>query len=130
LTARTFGSWGDQESSILDIFFGWEMYLTRADFEWKDLNNRALCNIIGNNKMVQNIIHIDEKEDRVINIVKAKHGLKTKSEAIALITQTYEKNFLEPELRPEYLEKLNKIEKEGYGEVFSSVDELRKKIEA
>jgi hypothetical protein len=80
--------------------------------------------------MVQNIIHIQDKEDRVINIVKAKHGLKTKSEAIALITQTYEKNFLEPELRPEYLEKLKKIEKEGYGETFSSINELRKKIEA
>jgi hypothetical protein len=79
--------------------------------------------------MVQNIINIGDKQDRVINIVKAKHGLKTKSEAIALITQTYEENFLEPELRPEYLEKLEKIEKEGYGETFSSIDELRKKIE-
>ena len=78
--------------------------------------------------MVQNIIHIQDKEDRVINIVKAKYGLKTKSEAIALITQTYEENFLEPELRPEYLEKLKKIEEEGYSETFSSVDELRKKI--
>jgi hypothetical protein len=79
--------------------------------------------------MVQNIINIGDKHDRVINIVKAKYGLKTKSEAIALITQTYEENFLEPGLRPEYLEKLEKIEKEGYGETFSSIEELRKKIE-
>ena len=79
--------------------------------------------------MVQNIIHIEDKQDRVINIVKAKYGLKTKSEAIALITQTYEENFLEPELRPEYLKKIKKIEKEGYNEAFSSIGELRKKIE-
>ena len=34
----------------------------------------------------------------------------------------------ELELRPEYLEKLKKIKKEGYGETFHSIDELRKKI--
>jgi hypothetical protein len=36
---------------------------------------------------------------------------------------------LEPELRPEYLEKLRRIEKEGYGETFKSIEELRRKIE-
>lgn len=61
--------------------------------------------------------------------MKAKFGLKNKSEAVAIIAQTYEESFLEPELRPEYLEKLKKIEKEGYGETFHSIEELRKKIE-
>ncbi len=64
--------------------------------------------------MVQNIIEIGEREDRVLNIVKAKFGLKNKSEAVAIITQTYEESFLEPELRPEYLEKLQKIRKGKY----------------
>jgi len=79
--------------------------------------------------MVQNILNIGEREDRILNIVKAKFGLKNKSEAVALLVKTYEENFLEPELRPEYLEKLQKIEKEGYGETFSSIEQLRKKIE-
>ena len=75
--------------------------------------------------MVQNIIDIDEREDRVINIVKAKYGFKTKSEAISLITKTYEKNFLEPELRPEYLKKLQKIRKGKYLE-YNSIEDLKK----
>ncbi|MEK6933658.1 MAG: DUF2683 family protein [Nanoarchaeota archaeon] len=75
--------------------------------------------------MVQNIIEIGEREDRVLNIVKAKFGLKNKSEAIAVITQTYEESFLEPELRPEYLKKLQKIRKGRYFK-FDSIDDLRK----
>jgi hypothetical protein len=75
--------------------------------------------------MVQNIINIGEREDRVLNIVKAKFGLKNKSEAMALITRAYEESFLEPELRPEYLEKLKKIRKGKYFK-FDSVDDLRK----
>jgi len=75
--------------------------------------------------MVQNIIKIGEREDRVLNIVKAKFGLKNKSEAVAIIAQTYEESFLEPELRPEYLEKLQKIRKRKYFK-FDSIDDLKK----
>ena len=79
--------------------------------------------------MVQSIIDLNENEDRILNIVKAKYGLKNKSQAIAMIAKIYEDSFLEPELRPEYVEKLSKIQKEGYGETFSSIDKLRRKIE-
>jgi len=58
-------------------------------------------------------------------MVKAKYGLKTKSEAIALIAKAYEDTFLEPELKPEYLNKLGKIRKGKYHK-FKSVDDLRK----
>ena len=75
--------------------------------------------------MVQSIIDMNENEDRVLNIVKAKFGLKNKSQAVSLIIHVYEDNFLEPELRPEYLKKLGKIRKGKYIE-FSSVEELRK----
>ena len=75
--------------------------------------------------MVQNVIEIGDREDRVLNIVKAKFGLSNKSEAVALIAQAYEESFLEPELRPEYLEKLKKIRKGKYIK-FNSIDELRK----
>ena len=78
--------------------------------------------------MVQNIIQIEEREDRILNIVKAKYGLKNKSEAVALIAQIYEESFLEPQLRPEYLIKLNKIRKEK-GIPFRNINELRKTIE-
>lgn len=80
--------------------------------------------------MVQALLNLNENTNRVLNIVKAKYGLKDKSEAITLMVKQYEEELLEPELRPEYLEKLNKIEKEGYGETFRTIEELRKKIEA
>ncbi len=75
--------------------------------------------------MVQNIIQIGEREDRILNIVKAKFGLKNKSEAVAFIAQKYEDSFLEPELKPEYLKKLEKIRKGKYIK-HNSIDELRK----
>ena len=78
--------------------------------------------------MVQNIITIGEREDRVLNIVKAKFGLKNKSDAVALLAKNYEENFLEPELKPEYVKKLERIQKEK-GIPFRNMAELRKIIE-
>lgn len=59
--------------------------------------------------MVQAVINIDERTNRVLNIVKAKYGLKDKSQAVNLVVNEYEVGFLEPELRPEYKVKLTKI---------------------
>jgi len=59
--------------------------------------------------MVQAVIDITESTNRVLNIVKAKFGLKDKSQAIELVVDEYEQTSLEPELRPEYVEKLKKI---------------------
>jgi len=59
--------------------------------------------------MVCAIINIPEHANRILNIVKAKYGLKDKSEAINLVTQIYEEEVLEPELRPEYAKKLKGI---------------------
>jgi len=79
--------------------------------------------------MVQAMIEIPEEANHILNIVKARYNLKTKSEAIAKIVIECGANIIEPELRPEYLEKLRKIEEEGYGETFNSIGQLRKKIE-
>ena len=62
--------------------------------------------------MVQAIINIKENTNRVLNILKAKYGLKDKSQAIDLMAEEYEQEILEPELRPEYIEKAKKIMKE------------------
>ncbi len=64
--------------------------------------------------MVQAVINIPDKVNRTLNIVKAKYGLKDKSQAITLVVEEYEKEFLEPELRPEYITKLEKISKGKY----------------
>src|SRR3989338_7959587 len=59
--------------------------------------------------MVQAMIDISEHTNRVLNIVKAKFGLKDKSQAINVVVNEYEQTRLEPELRPEYKVKLAKI---------------------
>jgi len=67
--------------------------------------------------MVQAIINIDENTNRILNILKAKYGLKDKSQAIDMMAQQYEKELLEPELRPEYIEKIKKRQKEKTVEI-------------
>ena len=79
--------------------------------------------------MVQNIINVNEREDRILNIVKAQHGLKNKSQAVEFVLKIYSESFLEPELRPEYLEKLKRLEQEGNFIKFNSIEELRESIE-
>ena len=78
--------------------------------------------------MVQAMIEIPEKANHILNIVKARYNLKTKSEAITKIVLEHGGDILEPEIRPEYIEKLEKLEKEK-GISFKSIAELRKIIE-
>ena len=77
--------------------------------------------------MVQAIINIEDSTNRVLNIVKAKFGLKDKSMAIDVMAKEYEQTILEPELRPEYIQELQSIKKQK-GKRFKSVDELRAHI--
>jgi len=79
--------------------------------------------------MVKAIININENTNRLLNILKAKYGLKDKSEAIDKMAKEYEEEILEPELRPEYVEKIKKIEKHGKFKKYTSVKELRDEIE-
>ena len=74
--------------------------------------------------MVKSTIEIPENENRVLNIIKGKHGFKNKEQAFIFLLQEYEKN-LEPEIRPEYLDKLMKIDKQK-GIPFKNIEELRK----
>ena len=61
--------------------------------------------------MVQALIELDENENRVLNIVKAKLGLNDKSEAIKVLIDYYIQNESEPELKPEFIERIKKAEK-------------------
>lgn len=77
--------------------------------------------------MAQTLVKLGEHEDRVLTIVKGKYGLKNKSDAVNFVIDKFEGEFLEPELKPEYVEKLSKIQKQ-VGIPFKSVEELRKHI--
>ena len=86
--------------------------------------------------MVQAMIEIPHEANHILNIVKARYNLKTKSEAIAKIVLECGGSIIEPELRPEFVEKLEKIRKEGadavlakpfdYKKLLSSVNKLTK----
>jgi hypothetical protein len=77
--------------------------------------------------MVQAFININDRANRMINILKATYGLKDKSQAIELAMEIIEN--LEPELRPEYIKKIKKIQQSGKYTKFSSIKQLRDEIE-
>jgi len=79
--------------------------------------------------MVQAMINISDNTNQVLNIVKARFNLKDKSEAIEKVVLDYGEDILEPELRPEFIRKINSIEKKGKFKTFKSIEELRKDIE-
>ncbi len=62
--------------------------------------------------MVQALIQIDDNTNRVLNVVKAKYGLNDKGKAIELLVGKYIEEEDEPELRPEFIEKMKKIQKQ------------------
>ena len=78
--------------------------------------------------MKQAGVKISDRTNQVLNIVKAKYNLKDKSAAIELVVARFENEMLEPELRPEYVEKMERIHQEK--PVFvGTVDELDKFID-
>ena len=62
--------------------------------------------------MVNALVNLVENTNRVLNIVKAQHGLKDKSEAISFVVEKYIEEQGEPELRPEFIAKMKQIEKQ------------------
>ncbi|MEK6835548.1 MAG: DUF2683 family protein [Nanoarchaeota archaeon] len=74
--------------------------------------------------MVQALVKINDNTNRALNVVKAKYGLRDKGEAIEFVVTKYIEE--EPELRPEFIEKIRKTEHQT-GVRFKSVDELRKR---
>ena len=72
--------------------------------------------------MVKAMIDIKKRTNQVLNIVKAQNGFNNKSDAIDFVVQVYENDYMEPELKPEYVKKLMKIKKQKGIEVGSIKD--------
>jgi DNA-directed RNA polymerase subunit F len=76
--------------------------------------------------MVKAIVEINEEANKVLNHLKAEYNLKDKSQAINLMAEEFKKFVkVEPEVRPEYIEKLKKIQKGPHSKPMS-VKQLRK----
>ncbi len=72
--------------------------------------------------MVKAIVEIDEEANNVINILKAQYGLKDKSQAINEMARQYKALVLESGIRPEYLKKLERIQREPIIRIGSTTD--------
>jgi hypothetical protein len=74
--------------------------------------------------MAQAIINIDDHTKKILDIIKAKYSLKDESAAIELMATQYEEEILEPELRPEFVEKMENIMKEEPIDI-GTIEDLR-----
>jgi hypothetical protein len=76
--------------------------------------------------MVKAIVTITDDTNRVLNIIKAEYDLKDKSEAIDVMAKEYEELVFEPKVKPSYLRKLKKIQKEPLVNI-GTLNDFRKK---
>jgi len=72
------------------------------------------------------LLDLPKEVNQTLNIIKAEHNLKNKAETISLVVNTYKEEHMEPQLRPEFVKKIQKTE-HLKGIKFKSVDELRKR---
>jgi hypothetical protein len=78
------------------------------------------------------LINIPNDINQTLNIIKAKNNLKNKVEAISLVVNYYSKNELEPELRPEFIKKINEGDKNyklGSGFKFNKISDIKKEYD-
>lgn len=75
------------------------------------INKLDLAEIRRNN-MINALIKLDENTNRILNLVKAKYGLKDKGEAVSVVVNKFIEMENEPELRPEFIEKIREIERQ------------------
>jgi len=61
--------------------------------------------------MVQALVKLDDNTNRVLNVVKAKYSLRDKGEAIEFVVSKYVEDE-EPELKPEFIGKMKRIQKQ------------------
>jgi hypothetical protein len=76
--------------------------------------------------MVQAMVNISENANQILNIIKARYNLKDKSEAIEKAVLSYGEDLLEPELRPEFIQKMESVAKEK-GIMIGTPENFRKR---
>ncbi|MCI4369196.1 MAG: DUF2683 family protein [Thermoplasmata archaeon] len=75
--------------------------------------------------MPKAVVELSEHANRVVNVVKARDGLRGKSEAIESIVSAYEEEILDPSLRPAFVGQVQRIRR-GKFRAVRSVDDLLK----
>ncbi|MBD3261902.1 MAG: DUF2683 domain-containing protein [Candidatus Altiarchaeales archaeon] len=62
--------------------------------------------------MVQALIQLDDDTNRALNIVKTRYGLKNKGEAIEYVVNEFVDYENEPDLKPEFIEKMDAVSRQ------------------
>jgi hypothetical protein len=73
--------------------------------------------------MPKAVVELSDHANRVVNVVKARDGLKGKSEAIEKIVEEYEEKILDPAFRPEFVEEVQRIRRGRFRKI-RSLDDL------
>lgn len=73
--------------------------------------------------MPKSVVELSEHANRIVNVVKARDGLRGKSEAIERIVEEYEEKILDPAFRPEFVEDVQRVLK-GPFKKGKSLDEI------
>ena len=75
--------------------------------------------------MPKAVVELSDHANRVVNVVKARDGLKGKSEAIERIVEEYEEKILDPAFRPEFVAEIQRMSKGPFKRVKNLDDILR-----
>ena len=78
------------------------------------------------------LLDLPVEVNQTLNIIKAKKNLKNKAETISVIVKYYAENELEPELRPDFIKKINEGDKNykpGTGVKFKTLNDLKKRYD-
>lgn len=70
--------------------------------------------------------------NQTLNIIKAKNNLKNKVEAISVVVRYYADLELAPELRPDFIKKIEKGDKNyklGSGVKFNKISDVKKRYD-
>lgn len=73
--------------------------------------------------MPRAVVELSEHANRVVNVVKARDGLRGKSQALEAIVAAYEETILDPSLRPEFVADLQRVRGGRFRQI-RSTDEL------
>jgi hypothetical protein len=74
--------------------------------------------------MPKAVVDLSEHANRIVNVVKARDGLRGKNEAIEAIVAAYEERILDPALQPEFVESLQRVRRGPFRKIRSPAELL------
>jgi len=77
-------------------------------------------------EMPRAVVDLSEHANQVVNVVKARDGLRGKSKALEAIIAAYEESILDPALCPEFAAGLERVRKGEFRRVTSTNEVLRR----